>query len=610
MRIHALPTQLINQIAAGEVVERPASVVKELVENCFDAGAAQIYLDLEEGGIRSIKIRDNGCGIHKDDLALALSRHATSKINSLQDLEQVASMGFRGEALPSISSVSRLRLTSRTPEAEHGWTVTADGTEVDVEPVPAAHPQGTSVEVRDLFYNTPARRKFLKSDKTEYSHIENLLHRLALARTDVGFLVHHNQREVLNLKPVTTEVDYLQRLGAILGPDFPNHAIAIDTSASGYQLRGWVAEPTFSRSQADMQFFYVNQRLVKDKLIAHAVRQAYQDVLYHGRHPLFVLYLTMDPAAVDVNAHPTKMEVRFREGRAVHDFLFQSLYRGLAGQRPSIQPITTVSQPLGVGQDFSQAQLPINVVDTSQAYSEIKSQRTATYYAPSKTNEMAVAEQLQAYARLKPESLVPNESVHASSLSPPLGYALAHIHNIYILAETTDGAVLVDAHAAHERISYERLKAYYHEHTMVSQPLLLPLKMAVSVAEADLVEQDIAYWSELGFEVNRSGPEAVVVRAIPALLAKTDMEQLVRDILADLLVQGTTRRSHESINAVLATMACHGSVRAKRRLSVEEMNALLRDLEVTERNGQCNHGRPTWIKLTHQDLDRFFMRGK
>ena len=607
MRIKALPPQLINQIAAGEVVERPASVVKELVENCFDAGATQIYLDLEEGGIRSIKIRDNGCGIDQEDLALALSRHATSKIASLKDLEHVTSMGFRGEALPSISSVSRLKLTSKVADADHGWSVSADGSEHEFEISPAAHPQGTTVEVRDLFYNTPARRKFLKTEKTEYGHIENLIHRLALARTDIGFVVQHNQREVLHLKPVRNEVEHLERLAAILGPEFQQHAIAIEFSASGLRLKGWVAQPTFSRSQADMQFFYVNQRLVRDKLIAHAVKQAYQDVLYHGRHPLFVLYLEMDPATVDVNAHPTKMEVRFREGRAVHDFLFQALHRGLADQRPKIDAELGAGSPILRQENFPQTQLSLNLATSETSDSNYKQAAYTSFARPDSFSRVQIAEQMQAYSKLLPES---DQAPVAVQAIPPLGFALAHIHNIYILAETADGIILVDTHAAHERINYERLKNQYEQQAMVTQPLLLPIKLTVNASEAEMVEQDPEFWMGLGFDLNRSGPQALILRAVPALLGKTDVEKLIRDVLADLSVEGTSRRSQETLNAVLATMACHGSVRAKRRLTLEEMNALLRDIEMTERSGQCNHGRPTWIKLNHQDLDRFFMRGK
>lgn len=638
MRIHALPTQLVNQIAAGEVVERPASVVKELVENCFDAGASQIQIDVEQGGVRQIRIRDNGCGIEKDDLALALSRHATSKIRSLEDLEQVLSMGFRGEALPSISSVARLTLISRTADADCAWQVSADGTEKNFDPQPDPHPAGTTVDVRDLFYNTPARRKFLKAEKTEFAHIESLIQKLALARFDVGFLLNHNQREILNLKPAQTDADQAKRVAAICGSAFVENAVKIDFAASGLHLHGWVGLPTFSRSQQDMQFFYVNGRLIKDRLVAHAIKQAYHDVLYHGRHSVFVLYLTLDPALVDVNAHPTKLEVRFREGRSVHDFLFQALHRSLADQRPGVAVAaqqtleivaTTVDEP--APKDSSplrqalteQLSLPLSLVEpyevTTNAVAEPPSSPAASYRTPQSAATPSAYGFGQAQRRLSPETaadqikayskLYPAETV-ADSAMPPLGFALAHIHNIYILAETANGIILVDAHAAHERVTYERLKQHYQQRAIVSQPLLLPIKLKVSPAEADLAEQEHQFFMDLGFELNRSGPETVVLRSTPALLSKTDVDQLIRDVLADLLTNGVSHQMEAASNAVLATMACHSSVRAKRKLSVEEMNALLRDMEQTERIGQCNHGRPTWVTLSHQDLDRFFMRGQ
>jgi len=626
MRIHALPTQLVNQIAAGEVVERPASVVKELVENCFDAGATQIQIDVEQGGARQIKIRDNGCGIFKDDLALALSRHATSKIASLDDLEHVVSMGFRGEALPSISSVARLTLISRTADAECAWQVSADGTEQNFDPQPDPHPPGTTVDVRDLFYNTPARRKFLKAEKTEFAHIESLIQKLALARFDVGFVLNHNQREVLNLKPAATLAAKEKRIAAICGSAFVENSVNIDFAASGLHLHGWVGLPTFSRSQQDMQFFYVNGRLIKDRLVAHAVKQAYQDVLYHGRDPVFVLFLELDPALVDVNAHPTKLEVRFREGRMVHDFLFQALHRSLADQRPGAPVLAQQIEAVG---DFSVAQAPITPLRTplNQQTSlplalpetglDSMQQRTAPEafgayrYQPERTNLSDVAEQIKAYGKLYPQTDRSNPTqAPTDSAMPPLGFALAHIHNIYILAETANGIILVDAHAAHERVTYERLKQHYHNRAIVSQPLLLPIKLQVTAAEADLAEQEHEFFTGLGFEINRSGPETVVLRATPALLVKADVDQLVRDILADLVTHGVSHKAQESINVILATMACHSSVRAKRKLSIEEMNALLRDMEQTERIGQCNHGRPTWVALSHQDLDRFFMRGQ
>lgn len=595
MRIHSLPTQLVNQIAAGEVVERPASIVKELVENCFDAGATQVIIDIEQGGTRRIKIRDDGCGIVKEDLPLALSRHATSKIATLADLEHVASMGFRGEALPSISSVARLTLISRVTDAECAWRVDADGTEKNFVPQPDPHPQGTTVDVRDLFYNTPARRKFLKTEKTEFTHIETLVKRMALSRFDMGFTLVHNQKEILNLRPTTSAKEQEQRIASICGEAFIASAVKIDFAASGLQLGGWVGLPTFSRSQQDMQFFYVNNRLVKDKLVAHAVKQAFQDVLFHGRHPVFVLYLTLDPALVDVNAHPAKLEVRFREGRLVHDFLFSALHRSLADLRPGDQPIAN-QPPVGLP-------MPVQppVAAAKPAYGAWTPQQTAL--------PLQVEEQLHAYAVLHQEPASRQPALQAVDC-PPLGYAIAHLHNVFILSETRTGIILVDAHAAHERVTYERLKQHYQQGTVPSQPLLLPIKLVVTAFEADLAEQEHAFFHALGFEVSRAGPETVILRSVPALLRDTDVETLLRDVLADLSEHGISQRIQEQTNQLLATMACHGSVRAHRRLSLEEMNALLREMEQTERIGQCNHGRPTWIALSMNDLDKFFLRGQ
>ena len=610
MRIHALPIQLVNQIAAGEVVERPSSVVKELVENCFDAGAGQITIEIEQGGTRLIKIRDDGCGIDKEDLALALSRHATSKIATLQDLEQVSSMGFRGEALPSISSVARLTLISRTADSQCAWRVTADGSEQDFDPQPDPHPQGTTVDVRDLFYNTPARRKFLKTEKTEFTHIETLIKRMALSQFEIGFSLSHNQKEILNLKPATTEVSQEQRVASICGPAFIESSVKIDFAASGLQLSGWVGLPTFSRSQQDMQFFYVNGRLIRDKLVAHAIKQAYQDVLYHGRHPVFVLYLTLDPILVDVNAHPAKLEVRFREGRLVHDFLFSALHRSLADLRPehTAAAVSWVNQSV-VGDTTGVEDLatpPINkIFDVKPTYQAGLTQQTSL--------PLSIAESISAYASLSPYAMAeqkPRLPVSTGQDTHPLGYAIAHIHNIYILAETTKGVILVDTHAAHERVTYERLKRQYQEGFVPSQPLLLPIKITVSAAEADLAEQEYEYFSSLGFELNRSGPETIILRSTPALLGNVDKELLIRDVLADINEHGMSQRIQEQSNRLLATIACHGSVRAHRRLSVDEMNALLRDMEQTERIGQCNHGRPTWIELSTQELDKFFLRGQ
>ncbi|MCK5898047.1 MAG: DNA mismatch repair endonuclease MutL [Methylococcales bacterium] len=593
MRIQSLPPQLINQIAAGEVVERPASIVKELLENCFDAGAKNIQVDIEQGGVRFIKIRDDGCGIAKEELALALSRYATSKIASLADLEHVQSMGFRGEALSSMSSVARLSLTSKTLNSEEAWCISSDGAEEIFDIQPAAHPQGTTVEVSDLFYNTPARRKFLKTEKTEFSHIETLIKKMALSRFDIAFKLTHNRREVINLKIADSQELQQQRIASICSKDFSSNAIAIDFSASGLQLSGWVGQPTFSRSQADRQYFYVNQRLIKDRLISHAVKKAYQDVLFHGRHPVFVLYLTLNPALVDVNAHPAKLEVRFREGRLVHDFLFSALYRSLAEQRP--KPITET---------------------TDIDYSSPTESPTAVNYASNNHNYKTTQAQIPlSIQEATPDYIVRplnNETLTENTVKtfPTLGFAVAHLHNTYILSETQEGIILVDAHAAHERITYERLKSQYHQNNIATQPLLLPIKITISADEANCAEQQQPFFKNLGFELNRISPETLLLRTVPILLAKANVEKLITDVLSDMMVQESSDRIQDKTHAILATMACHNSVRSGRKLTTDEMNALLRDIEITERGNQCNHGRPTWVQLSKNVLDKFFLRGQ
>jgi DNA mismatch repair protein MutL len=604
MRIQCLSSQLINQIAAGEVVERPVSVVKELVENCFDAGATTIHIDIEQGGTRLIKIRDNGCGIEKDDLRLALSRHATSKIACLDDLEQVATMGFRGEALASISSVAYVSLISRIAGAECAWRVESEDADKVSTPSPDPHPQGTTIEVRELFYSIPARRKFLKTEKTEFSHIEMLIKRLALSHFEVGFTLVHNQKEVVKLKPALSLADKQQRIAGICGAQFIEQSSVIEVNSSGLQLSGWVGLPTFSRSQQDMQFFYVNHRLVRDKLVAHAVKQAYQDVLYHGRHPVFILYLALDPALVDVNAHPAKLEVRFREGRLVHDFLFSALHRGLA--TPSnASPLTLTPQHV----------TSVDSAQVSQNHSRTARELTSYRMEPRPFRQSSVLpsqieEQMKRYMQVSQEVGGASLVTEQNNELPPLGFAIAHIHATFILAETATGVILVDAHAAHERVTYERLKQAFLQGNIPSQPLLLPIMFSVATEEAEIVEQMHDFFAPLGFEVNRSGVDTVVLRAAPALLSDSNLEILVRDVIADFRVFGMSQRIQEHSNEILATMACHGSVRAQRRLSREEMNALLREMEKTERSGQCNHGRPTWIALSLQELDKFFMRGQ
>mgnify|MGYP006279536251 CR=1 FL=1 len=612
MRIQPLSSQLINQIAAGEVVERPASVVKELLENAFDAGADQIHVDIEQGGLRLIKIRDNGRGIIKDDLKLALARHATSKIASLDDLEHVASMGFRGEALASISSVARVSLISRTHDAECAWKLCADGREVDTEPQPDPHPPGTTVAVQDLFFNTPARRKFLKSDKTEFGHIESLIKRMALSRFDVGLTLTHNQKELLKLKPALDVKAKEQRLAHVLSADFVTNAVACNSAASDMQLTGWIGLPAFSRSQQDMQFFYVNNRLVKDKLVAHAIKQAYQDVLHLSRHPVFVLYLSVDPALVDVNAHPTKLEVRFREGRLVHDFLFSAIHKTLADVRPGKSVVELL--PTHAFDTFTVPAESRSLSSSSSAYKPSHSEPNYSVHRPSYAKPEQtklpsfVGEQVSRYAQLQRPSINEAQPPVTTSETPSLGFAIAHLHNTYILAETEQGVVLVDAHAAHERVLYENFKQ--QQGAVVSQPLLLPIKMTVTKPEAELVETEHTLFTQLGFELTRMGPDTVLLRAIPALLRDFDVETLIRDVLADWSAVVISNRVQEALLERLASSACHSAVRSGRRLSRDEMNALLRAMEQTERAGQCNHGRPTWVALTKQDLDKFFWRGQ
>lgn len=597
MSIKQLPPQLINQIAAGEVIERPASAVKELVENSLDAGAPNISIEIEEGGSRLIRVTDDGEGIEKADLGLALSRHATSKIASLLDLESVLSFGFRGEALPSMSSVSRLTLISRKMNESTGWSVKADGTEEKLDPVPTAHPVGTCVELRELFYNTPARRKFLKTDKTEFGHIETAIKRMALSRFDVGFTLKHNQRQILDLKSALSNEQKNQRVGLLCGDDFVEASIEIDVINGDLALQGWVGLPTYSRSQADMQFFYVNGRLIRDKLINHAVRLAYQDVLFHGRHPVYVLYLTIDPTLVDVNAHPSKLEVRFRESKAVHDFVYRRVKQLLTDVRPADHyAIKEVSTPLmevtPSYKDMQQRHIPISV-----------SEPTVSYRGGLRYPTPPISQAVHSLSHAK-------NSTEFEGGAPPMGFAIAHLHNTYILAESEKGLILVDTHAAHERIVYEELKKQYDAGGMVSQPLLIPQKIQLSDEEMLVFEQHENMLGGLGVELSASGPSTLLIRAIPVLLSSDNVESLVRHVLQDLLQTGETRSVQDACYTVLGNMACHSSIRANRRLTEIEMNALLRDMEKTENSGQCNHGRPTWVLLDAKQLDGLFLRGQ
>jgi DNA mismatch repair protein MutL len=584
MPIQQLPSHLVNQIAAGEVVERPASVVKELVENSLDAGSQTVQVDVVAGGQKLIRIRDDGKGIGPDELALALSRHATSKISSLDDLEAVASLGFRGEALPSIASVARLTLCSRSRDADKAWQVEADGGKTS-KPAPAAHPQGTTVEVHDLFYNTPARRRFLRTERTEFGHIEKWMRRLALSRPEIAFTLTHNQRTVFQLPPARDEETQRRRIAKICGDTFAEQSVYVEREVEGIALSGWIGLPTFNRSQPDLQYWFVNGRSVSDKTLAHAARHAYRDVLFHGRYPAYVLNLTMDPTGVDANAHPAKHEVRFRDGRRVHGVVAQAIDVALRDTRPGGHDVTPI--PMTRERVFDQGSMPL----------------------PQSPSHNAVRETLAAYRSMATAPSLADLPEQANEV-PPLGFAIAQLAGVYILAENRDGLVVVDMHAAHERITYEKLKKSYDDRDLVRQPLLVPEPIAVAESEANLVEESGASLEQLGLVVDRSGPTTLTVREVPALLRNADAESLLRDVLSDLSESGSSNRVAAESDELLATMACHHSVRANRLLSIDEMNALLREMEATERADQCNHGRPTWTAITMAELDRLFLRGR
>lgn len=618
-QIHKLSPRLANQIAAGEVVERPASVVKEVLENALDAGAHKVTLQVENGGIKRILIRDDGVGMDKEDLPLALSRHATSKILSLDDLEAVATLGFRGEALASISSVSRLLISSKTEQADQGWQAETEGREMEAKLSPVAHNRGTTVEVRDLFFNTPARRKFLRTEKTEFNHLEEVVKRQALSRFDVSFDLTHNGRSIYALRPATTERDKEQRIAALCGKPFMENAVSIDVEASGLKLWGWVALPTFSRSQADLQYFYVNGRVIRDRLVTHAVKQAYRDVLYHGRHPAFVLYLELDPALVDVNVHPTKHEVRFRDGRLVHDFIFRSLHKALADVRPENKP--SEQDPVSGGSQFQSRDMAFaasgsQVQNSSSAFQPSYGSQEAMSLSFNRPATSEVRDVMEGYKALHPEQTSPSSSLINAGVSQseyedcPLGFAVAQIHGVFILSQNKAGMVIVDMHAAHERITYERMKKDYYEAGIKAQPLLVPMTLAVSQKEANMAEECGQDLQKFGMVLERTGPESIVVRQVPVLLQNVDVDLLVRDLLSDMITHGYSDQLEARANELMSTMACHGSVRANRQLTLPEMNALLRDMEETERSGQCNHGRPTWTALSMSDLDKLFMRGR
>jgi len=591
MSIRVLPEQLIHQIAAGEVVERPASVVKELVENSLDAGATAIEIEVDGGGATLVRVRDDGAGIAGEELVLALARHATSKIGSIDDLEAVRTLGFRGEALPSIASVSRMRMISRPKDAPVALSVTAADGEV-AGPAPHPHPPGTTVEVRDLFFNVPARRKFLRAERTELGQVERLVERLALSRFEVGFRLLSARKVLADYPPARDERGRDARVAAVLGDEFIRHALKLDHEGAGMRLSGWFCLPTYARSQADQQHFYLNGRPLRDKLIASAVRLAYRDVLYHGRHPAYVLYLDMDPARVDVNAHPQKLEVRFREPGLVHDFIFRTLERALAETRPS----RAAAEDIPAAR-FDQ-RMPLPSADRGTSALDL--------YAALGDG---VRDQGPGTPAEAPRPAERDIDAMAAGAEHPLGYAIAQLHGIYILAQAQGGLVLVDMHAAHERTTYERLKAALASRRIASQPLLVPVPVAVAVEEADTAEAHASLFDELGIELSRSGPTQLLVRSMPALLTAADPATLVRDMLADMKEQGGGG-ARQALERALGTIACHQAVRANRRLTVPEMNALLREMEATLRADQCVHGRPTWSFVSLDDLDRLFLRGR
>jgi DNA mismatch repair protein MutL len=586
-QIQLLPDLLISQIAAGEVVERPASVLKELLENALDAGATAVQISLEEGGVKLIRIADDGCGIPQEELTLALTRHATSKITSLEDLERVGTMGFRGEALASIAAVARVTLTSRAQGAAHAWRLQG---EPESTPEPAALVAGTVVEMRDLYYNTPARRKFLKSEGTEFAHCAEVVKRIALAWPEVAITLTHNGRNSLTLP----RADARRRAAAILGDDFLTDSRAVDVVAGPLRLTGHAALPAHARARSDAQYCYVNGRFVRDKVLAHALREAYQDMLHGSRYPAYCLFLELDPATVDVNVHPAKTEVRFRDSRAVHQFVYHAVNKAL-------------SAPLGG---------IATVAPASQAYAP-----PPAFTPPRQTSLLVSEPAIAAYtgfvaaARPPAEMRAPMDSARpepppAAGDAPLLGYAVAQLHGVYILAQNTAGMVMVDMHAAHERILYEKLKTALDERTIATQTLLIPAVFNAAALDVAAAEEHREALADLGFDITTAGPTQLAVRAVPALLQSSDPTALAKSLLAELREHGITQLMTARRNELLATMACHGAVRAHRQLSLPEMNALLRQMEATERADQCNHGRPTWVQLSMNELDRLFMRGK
>jgi DNA mismatch repair protein MutL len=614
MRIQLLPDQLISQIAAGEVVERPASALKELLENSLDAGSSDIQVALQQGGIKQIRVADNGAGVAKEDLELALTRHATSKIASLEDLESVASLGFRGEALASIASISRTQLLSRQADAKYAWRIASEGSDISVIE-PAALDTGTVIEVSDLYFNTPARRKFLKTEGTEFGHCEEVFNRIALSRPDVALMLQHNGRALSRYAVSQPE----RRFAEVLGSEFAAESISLDESAAGLRLWGMAAKPTFNRNSRDTQYVYVNGRFVRDKLIAHAIRQAYQDVLHHDRHPAFVLFLELDPTLVDVNVHPAKTEVRFRDAQAMHRFIFHSLNKALASPTGASSAVTASQagynpfgqQPSNTPYPTYQSQINLRAGESSGFYETMFGARGIGVSGGS-GSQMQYASPVCYAPEFEAESAIGQPQNNTQEY--PLGFAVAQIHGVYVLAQNALGLIVVDMHAAHERIMYEKLKNALDSKSVPMQPLLLPVSFNADKLEVATVQDTLSgnddSLQQLGFDIAVLSPTTLAVRAVPTMLQSADVVELARDVLRDLREYGASRALTERRNELLGTMACHAAVRANRSLTIPEMNALLRDMEATERSGQCNHGRPTWFQVSMSDLDKMFMRGK
>ena len=605
--IRPLPDQLISQIAAGEVIERPSAVVKELLENALDAGATQITIRLEAGGVKRISITDNGCGIPPEQMPLSLARHATSKIASLTDLENVNTLGFRGEALASIASVSQLTLTSRSEAQAHAWQISGHTSD---KVTPASGAQGTAIDVQDLYFNTPARRKFLKTEPTEFGHCAEVVRRIALARPDVRFTLNHNGKTVDHWQ----ESSLAQRSAQILGDEFAQARLPLDEAAGPLTLQGFVGLPTAARSRADAQYFYVNGRFVRDKLLTHAVRSAYQDVLHGDRFPSYVLRLDLDPSLVDVNVHPSKIEVRFRDSRAVHQFVFHAVSRALArtsataqGTAPAPMPAASGAMPWIQNQP---RQTSFGVAQNTFRYGEMFRDTGSSAAGSAPEAYPPYPSTLSALSGLSNTSAATSIIPDTDAEEFPLGFALAQLHGVFVLAQNRAGLVLVDMHAAHERILYEQFKQALQSESVQLQPLLIPVTLIADPVEIGTVEENGEVLAALGFDMAVLSPTTLAVRAIPALLANSDAQALARDILRDVREYGGSHVLTERRNELLGTLACHTAVRANRQLSIPEMNALLRQMEATDRADQCNHGRPTWVQLALSDLDKLFLRGQ